>query len=306
MVHSEPRLQDPRKLQIQGRGGVTLVADDYGRETAPPVLLLHGFGQTRRAWREAARALASAGYRAVAPDARGHGESGHAEDGDYRLDDFMDDARRFCDRLDAPVLVGASMGGLTGMLAEAESPTRVISALVLVDIAPRWEESGVKRILEFMKARPQGFDSVDEAARAVADYLPRREPRRTVKGLQPYLRESEDGRLVWHWDPNLLSEFGAESAPYHARLMAAARLLTCPTLLISGELSDVVSDEAITEFLQAVPHAGHVSIPGATHMVAGDRNDAFTDAVMEFLETISGPGRARLEAGAGRPGRRSA
>lgn len=293
-------------LRLEGRGGVMLVADDAGDPAAPAVLLLHGFGQTRRAWRDTAGALSGAGYRVVCPDARGHGDSGHARDGDYALDDFVDDVRRFCDELVAPVIVGASMGGLTGMLAEAESPRPLARGLVLVDIAPRWDESGVNRILEFMRARPEGFDSVEEAARSVAEYLPHREPRKTVRGLDPYLRETAGGRLVWHWDPNLLSEFGAESAPYHARLMAAARLLTCPTLLISGELSEVVSDEAIAEFLQAVPHAGHESIRGAAHMVAGDRNDRFTDTVLDFLDSLDGPAVAGQQAGGRAPGRRSA
>lgn len=296
-----------RPLRLAGRGGVALVADEYGAADAPPVLLLHGFGQTRRAWRDSARAIAGAGFRVIAPDARGHGDSGHAEDGDYRLDDFIDDARRFCEHAGRPpVLVGASMGGLTGLLAEAESDRRRIASLVLVDIAPGWSESGVERILAFMRSRPEGFDSLEQAAGAVAEYLPRREPRRAVDGLQPYLRESAGGRLVWHWDPNLLERFGAESAPYHARLMAAARLLTCPTLLITGELSEVMSDEAIAEFLQAVPHAGHVSIPGAAHMVAGDRNDAFTRTILDHLQSLHGPDLTRPESVAGRSRRRSA
>lgn len=276
----------PRRLCLEGTGGLSLVADDYGPEQAPAVLLLHGFGQTRRAWRATAVALARAGYRAVAPDARGHGESGHARDGDYWLDDFVDDARRFCRHLRGPALVGASMGGLTGLLAEAESRRRLVAGLVLVDIAPHWETAGVERILAFMKARPEGFASLDDAARSVAEYLPQREPRKSVEGLKPYLRETGDGRLVWHWDPKLLSQFGAEPAPYHQRLMAAAGLLTCPTLLVSGELSEVVSEEGITEFLQAVPHARHDAIPGAAHMVAGDRNDAFTESVRRFIAAL--------------------
>lgn len=298
----------PRPLRLEGAGGVMLAADEYGPEDAPAVLLLHGFGQTRRAWRETATALAAAGYRVVAPDARGHGASDHADDGDYRLDDFVDDARRFCRLLDGPALVGASMGGLTGLLAEAESRQRLVAGLVLVDIAPRWEASGVSRILAFMEARPEGFASLEEAARAVAEYLPHREPRRTVAGLKPYLRETPEGRLVWHWDPNLLSRFGAEPAPYHERLMAAARLLTCPTLLVSGERSEVVSDEAIHEFLQAVPHAGHREIAGARHMVAGDRNDAFTESVRDFLATLEPSSNETTRGGAAPPrsGRHSA
>lgn len=310
MVNSPESSAAPRRLCLEGDGGLALVADDYGPADGPPVLMLHGFGQTRRAWRETAVELAREGCRAVAPDARGHGESGHADDGDYRLDDFVDDARRFCRRLGQPVLVGASMGGLTGMLAEAENRHRLVAGLVLVDIAPRWEASGVERILAFMKARPGGFGSLEDAARSVAEYLPHREPRRTVEGLRPYLRETADGRLVWHWDPNLLSQFGAEPAPYHARLMAAARLLTCPTLLVNGELSEVVSDAAIHEFLQAVPHARQETIPGAAHMVAGDRNDAFTDAVRRFIAALNlpndGPERGRHGAGAPWSGRRSA
>lgn len=299
-----------RRLKLEGIGGLPLVADDYGPEDGPAVLLLHGFGQTRRAWHDTANALARAGYRAVAPDARGHGESGHARDGDYRLDDFVDDARRFCRRLGRPALVGASMGGLTGLLAEAESARQLAAGLVLVDIAPRWEASGVERILAFMSARPEGFDSLEDAARSVAEYLPHREPRKSLEGLEPYLRETGDGRLVWHWDPSLLSLFGAEPAPYHARLMAAARLLTCPTLLINGELSEVVSDQAIREFLQAVPHARQETIAGATHMVAGDRNDAFTEAVQRFIASLDpsndGTTRGRPAAGARWSGRRSA
>ena len=307
MVNSSIDNPEVRPFHVAARGGVSLSVDEYGSPAGTPVLLLHGFGQTRRAWRGTAQVLARAGFRVLAPDARGHGESGHADDGDYELDDFVDDVRRLCEYAGRPpVVVGASMGGLTGLLAEAESDRRCVAALALVDIAPSWDEAGVSRILEFMRARPEGFASVEEAAGAVAEYLPHREPRRSVRGLQPYLRETSGGRLVWHWDPNLLSTFGAESAPYHARLMAAARLLTCPTILISGEQSDVVSDEAITEFLQAVPHAAHVSIPGAAHMVAGDRNDAFTDTLLEFIESLDGPPAAREDAGESRPRRRSA
>lgn len=300
----------PRRLSLEGCDGLRLAADEYGPEDAPAVLLLHGFGQTRRAWRGTARALADAGYRVVAPDARGHGESGHAVDGDYRLDDFVEDARRLAKHLQQPTVVGASMGGLTGMLAESESPERLVAGLVLVDIAPRWEAEGVSRILAFMQARPEGFASLEDAARSVSEYLPHREPRKTVEGLGPYLRKTREGRLVWHWDPNLLTQFGAEPAPYHARLMAAARLLTCPTLLVSGELSEVISDEAIAEFLQAVPHARHRTISGAAHMVAGDRNDDFTDSVREFLSSLetSANGSTRNGRGAGArwSGRRSA
>jgi len=271
-------------LVLRGHDGARLVADSWGDERAPAVLLLHGFGQARHTWRETGASLAAAGYRAVAPDARGHGDSGWAPDGRYALDDFVADARAIAAGLDGPAVVGASMGGLAGMLAEAESPGAACRALVLVDIAPRWRERGVARILAFMRAHPEGFASLDEASRAVTEYLPHRQARRAAEGLRRYLRADDRGRLVWHWDPRLLDQVGPEAAPYHDRLMAAARALACPTLLVTGELSDVVGDEAAAEFLEAAPHARHVSVPGAAHMVAGDANEAFTDSVLAFLQ----------------------
>ena len=71
------------------------------------------------------------------------------------------------------------------------------------------------------------------------------------------------------------------------RLMAAARgLHRVPTLLVRGKLSDVISDETTREFLDAVPHARYVDVSDAGHMVAGDKNDIFSQAVIEFLADI--------------------
>lgn len=277
---------EARDLNLAGARGLNLRATARGRADAAPALLLHGFGQSRHAWRATGNALASAGYYALAPDARGHGESDFAPDGDYAVDDFVADARRILDRLDAPVVVGASIGGMVGMLAEAEGRDPVARALVLVDIVPRWNPDGVQRILDFMGARPDGFDSLDEVAAAIADYLPHRNRDRALTGLRPYLRETPDGRWVWHWDPRLLAIAEADTAPYHDRFMAAARRITCPTLLITGARSDVVDAEAADEFLDAVPHAEHVRVEGARHMVAGDANDAFTRTVLEFIEHL--------------------
>lgn len=297
MVNTAPLLESdpgPRTLHLRGNDGVRLVADSWGQESAPAVLLLHGFGQARHAWRETGARLAAAGYRAVAPDARGHGDSSRAPQGRYALDDFVADARALAAGLNGPAVVGASMGGLSGLLAEAETPGGLCRALVLVDIAPRWRERGVARILAFMRAHPEGFKSLEEASRAVAEYLPHRQARRAASGLRRYLRADPGGRLVWHWDPRLLEQVGPEAAPYHDRLMAAARALICPAMLVTGELSDVVSEEAAEEFLQAAPHARHVSVPGAAHMVAGDANEAFTDSVLAFLQrTMPARGESR-------------
>lgn len=269
---------------FQGTRGVRLAAQGWGDPAAPPVLLLHGLGQSRHAWRGTAQRLSAAGYFALAPDARGHGDSDPDPSGRYTLDDFVADARIIARQLGEPAIVGASLGGLSGMLAEGESRRRLCRNLVLVDIAPRWREQGVARILQFMRARPEGFENLEDAARAVARYLPHREPRSTVEGLRPYLKRTAQGRLAWHWDPALLEQVDHQADAYYPRLIAAARMLTCPTLVVTGENSDVVHDEDVRDFLRAVPHADQVCIPGATHMVVGDALDAFSEAVTKFLD----------------------
>ena len=254
------------------------------REAGPPqVLLAHGFGQTRHSWTQTQERLARAGFGSLAWDARGHGSSGR-NPGDllYTADQFVEDQRAAAAALGpTPVLVGASMGGLTGLWAQAQSA--LYSALVLVDVTPRWEQAGMQRIQAFTSAHPEGFDSFEHAADQIASYLPHRPKRKTQEQLDLLLRRGADGRLRWHWDPRLLEEFVSVSHHWQEQLAEAARAVRVPVLLISGGCSDLVSDQTIAHFLELVPQASHVQLPKATHMLAGDDNDAFTDSVLGFL-----------------------
>lgn len=275
--------------ESRARDGLKLAKERWtGIPSAAQILYLHGFGQTRQAWGPTAVRLAQAGYGGVAVDGRGHGESDwNPSDRPYSMEQFVEDAIGLASaETPRPVLVGASMGGLLGLLAEGESERGLFSALVLVDITPRWETQGVERILDFMGAHPEGFASLDAAADAIASYLPHRRRRKTPGELTSLLVRHTDGRWRWHWDPRLLDEVAREGARYQARLMQAATRVRVPTLLISGGLSDLVSDATVEEFLALVPHADHVRIAGATHMVAGDRNDAFTGAILHFLNAL--------------------
>ena len=280
-----------RSVAFVGAGGVVLRGDAYGDEVAPPVLLLHGGGQTRHAWKNAARYLAAAGYLAVTLDLRGHGDSDWATDRDYSLDAFAEDLRLVAAtfHLARPAVVWASMGGMTALVAEGESAEPVASAIVFVDVVPRMEDEGVARVLEFMTAAPDGFASLDEAAEHVARYLPHRRRPADVSGLARNLRTRGDGRLCWHWDPAFI-EGRSDGSRATDRLVAAARALTVPVLLVRGSVSDVVSEEGVADFLDLVPHARFADVKGAGHMVAGDRNDAFTDAVLAFLRDTVVPG----------------
>jgi len=282
----------PAEFATPGRlarpDGVRLAYERHGRPGAPAVLFAHGFGQTRQAWGGSARALAEAGYEAIAADGRGHGESDWSPlQQPYAMEQFVDDlAALAATSAQPPILVGASMGGLLGLFSEGRAPG-CFSALVLVDITPRWEAEGVERILGFMGAHPDGFDSYEHASSEIAAYLPHRRSRKSPEQLRSLLVRRPDGRLRWHWDPRLLEQIGRDGERYQDELMAAARRVSIPTLLISGGLSDLVSERTVEEFLALVPHAGHTRIEQATHMVAGDRNDQFTSSILDFLTVVA-------------------
>lgn len=276
-------------LRLAGEG-LTLAADAYGPGDGPPVVLLHGGGQTRHAWDGTARLLGDKGWRATTVDLRGHGDSDWAgPEGGYSLDAFAADVRAVAAAQGRPpVLIGASLGGLSSLVAIAEAPPGVTvgGGLVLVDVAPRLEEEGIARIADFMLGNLDGFASLEEVADAVAAYNPHRPRPTDLSGLRKNVRRREDGRWYWHWDPRFLLGGRTDeprSLRNEDRLDAAARAISVPTLLVRGRQSDVLSEEGARHLVSLVPHARYVDVGGAGHMVAGDRNDAFNDAVIEFL-----------------------
>jgi pimeloyl-ACP methyl ester carboxylesterase len=272
---------DVTTVRFIGHGGVPLVGDAWGQ--GRPVLFLHGGGQTRHAWEKTARAVAKAGWRAITLDLRGHGDSGWAPDKDYTIDAFVGDIREVVERLEhAPVVVGASLGGIMATVAEGESPS--FRGLVLVDIAVKAEPAGVARVLGFMAANPDGFASLEEAADAIASYLPHRPRPQSLDGLRKNLRRRDDGRYRWHWDPGFMSrDQRTRAASGQDRLEEAAKNLKLPTLLVRGQRSEILSEEGVRHFRELVPQAKYVDVSGAGHMVAGDENDAFSTAVIDFL-----------------------
>jgi non-heme chloroperoxidase len=278
----------PRPITFRGADGLTLRADARGDVAAPPVLFLHGGGQTRHAWGGTAEALARDGRLAIALDLRGHGESDWAPgDAPYRLERFAADLRAVVAQLGRlPALVGASLGGLTSLLAVGETEAPIATAAVLVDIAPRIEPEGAQRITRFMIGRPDGYASLEEVADAIAEYTRHRSRPRDLASLQKNLRLGANGRWHWHWDPRFMGADGPAEIVDRERLFAAARRLAHPTLLVRGRESDILSDEGVREFLSHLPNAQYVDVGGAGHMVAGDRNDAFTEAVRSFLARV--------------------
>lgn len=275
-------------MSFRGAEGLTLVGDEWNRgaESAadrPTVLMLHGGGQNRFSWKNTGQILADAGLHVVALDSRGHGDSDRSPEANYSVEMLCADTLEVLDQIGRPVaLIGASMGGLTGILVAREAGPRRVTQLVLVDVVPRFEKGGSARIRDFMFKHVHGFDTLEQAADAVAAYLPHRTRPKSHEGLKKNLRH-RDGRWYWHWDPAFLTKPSDDPFVRADKLERAAVELTIPILLIRGKLSDVVSSEGVQEFLRMVPGAELVELPDAGHTAAGDDNDAFTEAVVGFV-----------------------
>lgn len=254
-------------------------------------LLLHGGGQTRHAWDKSARALARNGVAVVALDQRGHGQSDWLGDGRYGFADFAADVTAVADAIAAdtgtrPVAVGASLGGIAAMLAMRLRPA-VFAGLILVDVTPELDLQGVARVRNFMGANASGgFASVEAAADAIAAWLPHRPRPKSLGGLSKNLRQRDDGRYYWHWDPQFLKgphPVDAHDGALRGQLQAALAATAIPVLLVRGLESELVRDKEVADFRAHCPAAECVDVAGARHMVAGDRNDAFAAAIVEFL-----------------------
>lgn len=265
-----------------------LAASAAGRVGGAVVLLLHGGGQTRHSWGAATLALGESGTRCVALDLRGHGDSDWAPDRDYSFAAFAADVVAVQQQLAVPVvLVGASLGGMVGALVAAHLGPDRVRGLVLVDVVLQSRPEGVSRIVEFMTGAPDGFDSLEAAADAIAHYLPHRPRRGVTPGLRNNLRRRSDGRWVWHWDPAFLAgRLTGEARPPRGELTDAVRNLTIPVALVRGRLSDIVDDEGVEELRALVPQLRVYDVAGAAHTAAADDNDAFIDAVRDFLAEI--------------------
>lgn len=281
---------------LAGEDGLRLAADAFGPADGPPALLLHGLGQSRQSWGLAASRLGEQGWRAYAVDLRGHGDSDRPVHSAYEHNDVGSDVIALCASFDEPPLViGASMGGAGSLCAQGRADHQLFRGLVLVDITPDVDVEGGKRIIAFMSAHPDGYPDLETASEAIGAYRGGR-GRPSPAGLARVLRQGDDGRWRWHWDPRILDvrriwlDDPAAADAYFTRMRdgmtRGADRLTAPVLLVRGGSSDVVTVEAAQALLAMIPHARYVDVADATHMVAGDRNDAFTAAVLDFARPL--------------------
>lgn len=283
--------QEDNIIKFRTADGLTLVAEAFGNPTQSPVLLLHGGGQTRHSWKQTGAILGRKGWFVLSVDSRGHGDSDWSVDKNYSMEFLARDLIQITESLvQKPILIGASMGGITGTMALKDIPD-LFKALVLVDVSPKMEMKGVNRILDFMAAKPGGYHTLEEVHEAVKAYLPHRKNIGSINGLAKNLRKLPNGNLGWHWDPALLEvwkkSFTEKSAiDFESMQLEILKNLKIPTFLIRGGMSDVISEEIVSELLNTVPGLKYKDVTEAGHMVAGDSNHVFTEAVLEFLDTL--------------------
>jgi proline-specific peptidase len=267
--------------------GLKLAYQEWGSPTAPPIVMLHGFGVSGHMFDEFAERMQDR-YRLLALDQRGHGDSDWSAEGDYSRDAFVSDVEGFRKALglETFILIGHSMGGLNAVAYTNAYPQHV-RALVLVDVGPEAAKEGVDNIVRFTRGPDElEFEEFVEMAH-------RFNQRRTLENIRERMRHrlkpTESGKWTWKFDkrfrqPDSGLKIGSNLT--NDESWQLFRNLSVPTLLVRGAESDVLTPEVAERCVQEIRRSRLVVIPGAGHSVPGDNPDAFTEAVREFLADV--------------------
>jgi pimeloyl-ACP methyl ester carboxylesterase len=263
--------------------GLALHYCEWGPAHARPLVLLHGITGHARTWDHLALAL-QPGSRVIALNQRGHGDSQWAPGGDYSVGAMAADVERLADHLGLNrfLLLGLSMGGRVAIALAGTHPERV-ERLVIVDIGPDIAPAGMERVRSMIGTAPERFTSEDEACEYVRRGNPRYNEaelrRRVAHGLTP----SPDGGLAWKYDKAIREVMRLGLRREAMDLWAPLARITCPTLLVRGAESDILSPEIAKRMLASLPDGRLVEIAEAGHSVPGDQPEAFAAAVRSFL-----------------------
>jgi esterase len=254
---------------------------DWGVRGAPPIVFLHGGGQTARTWDLVCLAMRG-DYRCLALDQRGHGDSEWSYVMDYGPEAQARDVAAFVDHLgfERFVLVGMSMGCINALHYALQHPDR-LAALVAVDAGPAVRTEGGERIVDFRR-RTAELDSVEEYLEQAMRFNPRRDPRLLRRSLLHNLRRLPNGKWTWKTDPRPWLDVD-DLMRRMAALWTELWRIRCPTLVVRGEESDVFLDEHAERFAQALPNGRWERVERAGHTIQGDNPRGLVDTLRRFL-----------------------
>jgi esterase len=262
--------------------GVNLRYLDWGSEGKTPLVCLHGHTGQARIWDEFAEVMSDQ-YHVLAVDQRGHGLSGHADDG-YARDRFVEDLAAFVDALELKtfVLVGLSMGGWHSLLYTANNQERV-ERIVIVDIGP--EPSETARNAPSRPPSPMEFESVQASFDWMRESNPWASDERLMQDAEDKLRQLDSGKWGWRADAVLFNTPLPDMTDpgLIGRYWNAIDTITCPILEVRGEGSPLVSDEVLDRIKSRGHNLTSVDVADAGHVVTVDKPHEFIDAVSAYL-----------------------
>ena len=242
---------------------------EWGRRENPKVVVcVHGLTRCARDFDFLARAL-SADYRVVCPDVAGRGDSEWLKDPtEYQVPVYVNDMVALIARLDVDTVqwIGTSMGGLIGM-SLAALPGSPVTRLLLNDVGPVVTAASVSRIGSYVGKWPPlpTIEAAEAYVRAVsAPFGPHSDAEWRFL-TEHVVRQNPDGSFRMHYDPSIALSFKAPGSTGDVDLWGLYDSIRCPTLVLRGESSDLLTRDTATEMSKRGPRAEVVEIAGVGH-----------------------------------------
>ena len=259
-------LVQPKSMRMSVNG-LNLHYLDWGNVGAPPVVCVHGYTSSAQAFNALARRFHDRCH-FVALDVRGHGASAWSPAGAYQYRDQVGDLAAVVDKLGLSrfTLIGTSMGGIIAMAYAGAHPDR-LTHLVINDIGPD-VEVGSQRITQMVGSRPDEFGTLDDAMayrRQMSPIVAGRaldDQRELALGV---LRQRPDGRWIWKMDPAYIEQRVKIGPPARPALWPALQRVTCPTLVVWGSDSDVLSEAQARRMVDTLADGELVTVSGVGH-----------------------------------------
>jgi pimeloyl-ACP methyl ester carboxylesterase len=260
---------------------------EWGNPSAPTIVLLHGGHQSAHSWDLVSLHLAK-DHHVLALDQRGHGDSEWSRDVDYSNHTMALDALAFMDALglEKPILMGHSMGGRNSLLLTKQAPGRT-KALVIVDVGPEVSDRGRAAIAGFVQEN-QEFENLEHFVENVRKYDPYRPLEHIERTVKYNMFKRADGKFISKCDSNP-RRLGIVrgGGPLDNITLDDARAFHQPVLVIRGERSNILAEDAAERFRDALPQGKLVTVPNCGHNVHGHNTLGFIDALRPFLSGLA-------------------